>query len=199
MKTPHILELRPAQFSLGMKEVDFKISKMRRLKFKSLKAFCDSHVIPIVRGPQRQLYIIDHHHFARACWELDVDLFSVKIIKDLSEKSEKTFWRIMIEQGWTYLHDQFGSGPHTPLALPIDIRCMSDDPYRSLVWALIDSGIIEKHAVPFYEFQWAAFFRAKLQIDLHGKSNSQKAIRMATDFARSGSARHLLGHLPAEK
>ena len=197
MKKPDILALRPSQFSLGMKEVDFKIAKMRRFKMKELKSFCDDHVIPIVVGPKHEMYVIDHHHFARACWELNVDSYSVKVVKNLSDKSEKAFWEIMRKHGWTYLHDQFGFGPHSTLSLPIDIRCMSDDPYRSLVWALINEGHIEKHPVPFYEFYWAEYFRAKLKIDLHGKSDFDKATQKAVQLARSDSARHLLGHISA--
>ncbi len=193
MKKPVLLDLRPCQFVLGMKEVEFKIKKMKKLKGKELKDYCDDHVIPLVRGPEQELFIIDHHHFARACWELSVYDYSVHLLEDLSHLNEQDFWNRMVKNDWTYLHDQFGFGPHLPSALPMDIRCLADDPFRSLVWAVIDAGGIEKQAIPFFEFKWAAFFRMTLSVRLHSKSNFTSALKQAIELATSRNADHLPG------
>lgn len=195
MRRPQLLDFRPTQFVLGMKEIESKISKMRKFKKKELKAYCSDHTIPVVIGPKSELYIIDHHHFVRACWETNVDLYSIKVIKDLSHKNETLFWRFMIKNNWTYLNDQFGNGPHSPLALPADIRCLADDPFRSLVWAIIDSGLIKKDAIPFFEFQWAEFFRKNIKISLHSKSDFKTAILEAKKLAQSPSAQKLPGYV----
>ena len=195
MQRPHITDLRPTQFVLGMKEIEAKIFKMHSFKKKELVAYCDDHIIPVVIGPKKELYMIDHHHFARACWEEKIDLFTIKVVKDFSHKSEKEFWNAMISKEWTYLHDQFGKGPHSPAALPYDVRCLADDPFRSLAWAVIEAGGIKKQKVPFFEFKWAAFFRRNLDIQLHSKSNFKTAITVATKLAKSKEASDLPGYI----
>lgn len=195
MKDLNILDLRPTQFVLGMKEIESKVSKLKAFNKKEMLEYCNDHKIPVVVGPKKELYMIDHHHFARACWEQSVEDFSVKVIKDLSNEDEQTFWNIMIREGWTYLHDQFGMGPHSPRDLPNDIRCMADDPYRSLAWAVRDAGFIKKSDTPFFEFQWAAFFRFNIEVRLHSKSNFKDAIEKATKLARSKAAAHLPGYV----
>src|SRR4051794_27536102 len=98
MKKPAILELRPTQFVLGMKEIENKVAKIKGLKDKDLTAYCKDHAIPVVVGPKEQCYMIDHHHFARACWEVGVDQYLIEEIKDLSDLSEQQFWNVMIKK-----------------------------------------------------------------------------------------------------
>jgi hypothetical protein len=195
MKKIPLLNLRPCQFVLGMKEVDSKISAMQKMSAKELDKYCREHVIPAVMGPGKELYIIDHHHFARACWEVKCEDYRINIIKDLSKLTELDFWDEMIKREWVYLQDQFGLGPHSPSSLPADIRCLSDDPYRSLVWALVDAGSIKKQTTPFFEFKWGAFFRMHLDLCLHSKSDFKRAIKLATKFAKSKAADHLPGYI----
>jgi hypothetical protein len=195
VKQPRILDLRPTQFVLGMKEIESKVSKMTAFNNKEMLAYCADHKIPVVIGPKEELYMIDHHHFARACWETNVEAYSVKIIKDLSNKNEKDFWNFMIREEWVYLNDQFGVGPHSPLAFPSDIRCLADDPFRSLAWAVLDEGFIKKQNIPFFEFKWAAFFRFNLDIPLHSKSNFKMAIALAIKLAQSKAAQGLPGFI----
>src|SRR5437868_5177467 len=102
-----ILQLRPTQFVLGMHEVDFKISHMKKMTKKELATYRKTHVVPIVLGPKNQMYLIDHHHFMRACWEAGSDNYDLKVIEDLSRHSEAEFWNIMVKKKWCYLHDQF--------------------------------------------------------------------------------------------
>ena len=199
MVNPSLLELRPCQFVLGMKEVESRIEKMQQLSKSKLQRYLDDRVIPTVRGPKRELYIIDHHHLARACWELDVKNYSIRIMEDLSKLSELEFWSKMIKLDWTYLHDQFGLGPHNPSALPADIRCLADDPYRSLVWAVIKRGGIEKEHIPFFEFKWAGFFRLNIAGRLHSKSDFSTAIEAALALAKTQRADHLPGFVGKQK
>lgn len=194
MKKLEILDLRPTQFVLGMKEIVSKVEKLSGFSAKDLERYCESHVIPVIVGPGHQMFMIDHHHFARACWETKTQCFKTNIIKDLSALADRDFWNLMIKNNWTYLHDQFGMGPHSPSSLPTDIRCLADDPYRSLAWAVRDDGGFKKEDVPFFEFKWAAFFRYNLPMALHSKSDFKGAIREATKLARSKNASHLPGY-----
>ena len=193
MKKRSLLDLRPCQFVLGMKEVENKIQKMELMNKAELAKYARDHVIPVVKGPAGELYVIDHHHYARACWELGYDEAIVEPIADLSGLPNATFWNEMVQRGWVYLHDQFGLGPHSPSALPADIRCLADDPYRSLAWTVIDEGGIKKVKIPFFEFQWAAFFRLNLDLCLHSKSDFKLARRKALKLARSKAAKRLPG------
>jgi hypothetical protein len=178
-----------------MKEIESKNLKLQSLSKKELKEYTLDHEIPVVLGPSKEMYMIDHHHFARSCWEQNISEFSVTVIKDLSHKKEKDFWNFMIDKDWVYLHDQFGMGPHSPSALPVDIRCLADDPFRSLAWAVINEGYIKKQKVPFFEFKWAAFFRRNLDISLHSKSNFKTAINLANRLARSKAAKNIPGFI----
>ena len=191
---PSILELRPTQFVLGMMEVEFKLSRIKRMNAKLMKAYIDDNVIPVIIGPKKEMYIIDHHHFARSCWEKGITSYKIGVIEDLSGLSEKKFWKVMIEKKWTYLMDQFGSGPHEPQDLPPNIAYMANDSYRSLAWALRHEGLIQKHSKPFFEFEWGAFFRLNLGFSLN-QSSFEKALVKARKLARSKRARKLPGYV----
>lgn len=195
MKKPLLTQLFPTQFSLGMREVDAKLEKMGKMSKRELRAYCDRHTIPLVRGPGKGLYLIDHHHFARACWEFGTDLYSVHVIEDFSHLTPKMFWRQMTKKRWVFLSDQFGGGPHSPLALPQSIRGMADDPYRSLAWMLIQESAIDKSDVPFFEFSWASFLRLHLKTPLYANSEFGKVLREAKALAKNDLSLGLPGRL----
>lgn len=195
MKKLGILDFRPTQFVLGTKEIESKIYKMSALSKKALYAYCADHIIPVVIGPKQEMYMIDHHHFVRACWEQKISIYSFKIVKDMSHMSAPDFWNFMNRKEWVYLNDQFGIGPHSPYSLPADIRCLADDPFRSLAWTIIDAGLIKKQDIPFFEFKWAAFFRRNIEVPLHSKSNFKSAIAAAKKLAKSAAAKDLPGYL----
>ena len=195
LKKPGLLELSPTQFVLGMKEIEYKVRKIKSLSPKDLQKYCNEHVIPLILAPHDQIFLIDHHHFARACWETNVDQYSVKVLKDLRDLKPKAFWNFMVKNNWTYLHDQFGMGPHSPYSLPADIRGLADDPYRSLAWAVLDQGGFKKMNVPFFEFQWAAFYRQNMDIIVRSKSDFKDAIKEAMKLSKSPDASHLPGFL----
>lgn len=194
LKNISILDLKPTQFVLGMKEIESKVKLISQFNKEELKEYCLNHQIPVVLGPKKTLYMIDHHHFSRACWETKTTGFIIKVVHDLHTMNEQAFWNYMVKMDWTYLHDQFGLGPHTPQSLPMDIRCMADDPYRSLAWAVRDKGGIKKVNTPFFEFKWAAFFRMNLPINLHSKSDFKAAIKAGIKLAKSKEAKHLPGY-----
>ena len=196
MKTHSILNLRPTQFVLGIKEVEAKIKKLTTCSRKERKLYIRDHVIPVVKAADRQLYLIDHHHFARTCWELGIKDFEIAIVKDFSHLTEKMFWRKMIRREWTYLRDQFGDGPRSPMDLPTDIRCMADDPYRSLAWAMVSRDVVEKAPIPFFEFKWAEYFRKHLRVSLHSKSDFETAIQQAIKLSQDPRAKRLPGFKP---
>ena len=127
-----IKNLRPTQFALGMKEVTFKVQKLKKMNHEELNEYLQNHPVPIVIDSASEAHLIDHHHLVRACWELVIDHVFVEVVEDLSTHSHGSFWDKMKKSNWVRLFDQFGKGPHEPIQLPLDITGLADDPYRSL-------------------------------------------------------------------
>ena len=61
-----ILDLRPTQMTIGMREVEAKRRRWRQHPDKSKADFLGTHLIPVILGPKRQSYIIDHRHLAKS-------------------------------------------------------------------------------------------------------------------------------------
>ena len=62
-----ILSLRPTQMTVGMREVKEKRQRWREHKSKKKQAeLLGKHMIPVVLGPDKRHYVVDHHHLARA-------------------------------------------------------------------------------------------------------------------------------------
>lgn len=156
-----ILDLKPAQIAVGLLEIEHKIRQFAHLSRDAFHDYSAAHPVPVVLS-DHGLYIIDHHHLCRAYHELGHSHVQVAIQADFSD-DPAGFWARMEAAHWVLPQDQFGVR-HPYRHLPIDIRGMADDPYRSLVWRLKELGYWTKVAVPFAEFQVANFFRPIVEI-----------------------------------
>jgi hypothetical protein len=175
-------ELRPTQFAVGMFEVERKIKKIQELKAKEVQEYLDSHPVPVVISRDGEYHLIDHHHLVRACWEAGLPKVSIEVKEDFSHMTEKEFWKEMNRLDWTHLYDQFGNGPHDASLLPMNVRGLADDQFRSLAWALREEGGFNKSPTPFCEFSWADFLRRKIKIertDVGFKSALEQAMKLA--------------------
>lgn len=179
----NILSLKPTQFAIGFEEVDDKVKKLLKMSSKQLKKQQEDKMIPGVLGPNKEFYMIDHHHAARACWEVGIKKLFVYVIADYSNLSVNKFWDHMQERGWVYPYSQFGKKQLPFELLPQDVRGLADDPYRSLAWAVKEAGGFEKSTVPFFEFAWANFFRDKVPPKLV-RDNFELATRKAVKLAK---------------
>lgn len=194
MKKLPILELRPTQFAVGVREVFHKAEKLAAMKPKDLDAYLQSMAVPVILAPRNRHYLIDHHHLARAAWEVGVKEIYVEAKGDFSTFEFDALWRVMKDANWVYLVDQFGKGPHDPIDLPETIRGLGDDPYRSISWRVRDRGGYLKNPAPFSEFRWAEFFRKNLKI--HPSFDEfDAAVDEAVALARSPEAAALPGYL----
>lgn len=101
----------------------------------------------------------------------------------------------MAKKHYAYFHDQFGEGPRRALYLPIDIRGMADDPYRSLAWMVRKEGGFENSTESFAEFRWADCFREKRLLDSHGRKGFHAAIHKGLRLAGSRRAAALPGYI----
>jgi hypothetical protein len=195
-KKQRILKLKPTQFAVGMLEVQEKIDEVLQMERKAKKKFVRENPVPVVLSPRGDLYIVDHHHFLVVCLHTGIETVRIEIVKDLSKKrlSYKQFWTWMKRQKFVYPFCQFGEGPRDPIYLPLDVRGLADDPYRSLAWFVRkEEGAYEKSEKNFAEFQWANFFRAKKLLDKRGMEGFEAAQHVAARLARSGAARDLPG------
>jgi len=193
MKKP-ILHLRPTQFALGLREVQRKVAKLKAMGHNERHEYLHARPVPVVFSGKKHWYIVDHHHHARACWEVGIEELPVEVKADLSHLPHGEFWNAMDKARWAHLLDQFGHGPHPPHLLPEDIRGMADDPFRSLAWALRHSGAYTKSELAFSEFKWADFLRRELAVE-PGDDGFKEALAAAIAVARSPKAKDLPGFL----
>jgi hypothetical protein len=165
-----LADLHPTQASVGMAEVRIKAEKLkdeiqRRGEHDFLKYLLKhDKEEPVVIGPGDNFYITDHHHLARALYDLGVSKTYCIIVENLSDERVDDFWRRMEENNEVYLKDQNGN-LIMPNDLPISIKDLSDDPFRSLAGAVrefcgFEKGDKSSSAEDYLEFQWANYLRA---------------------------------------
>jgi hypothetical protein len=174
-------DLRPTQLTVGMREVDEKRARWRAQPEDKKADFLGSHFIPVVLGPDKTPYVIDHHHLARALHEEGVKDVAVTVIADLSGLEPSAFWFYLDNRAWTFLYDAAGER-QTRKDLPKHIKDMADDPFRSLAGELRRAGGFAKEVTPFSEFLWADFLRRRItrkQAAGHPESALEEALRLA--------------------
>jgi hypothetical protein len=177
-----------------MREVEKKAKHIVEMGEHKLEKYLEEHVVPIIVGPHGEPYMIDHHHFVRACWEAGVKKVVTEVKADLSHLGIDHYWKEMVHAKWTYLLDHFGNGPHDPRWLPADVRSLADDPYRSLAWEVKAQGGFEKSETPFCEFRWAEHFRKRID-HAHDKHQYKHALEKAIKMAFSVECAHLPGYI----
>ena len=152
-----IKSLRPTQITVGLREVKAKREQWLAMG-DDRPSFLGRHMIPVVIGPRRRPFIIDHHHLARALHDEGQDEVLITVVADLHELKEEHFWRFLDNSGW--LHPFNADGDRRPYAdIPRKVSKLRDDPFRSLAGAVREMGGYAKESRPFTEFIWADFFR----------------------------------------
>jgi hypothetical protein len=196
MKTiQRVLDLKPTQFAVGMMEVDEKIKSVSRLKKKERKVFVKDTRVPVIKGPDGCLYVVDHHHFLCVCYHVGICKVRVKVIADLSKRNMtySEFWSWMTRNRKSYPFCQFGEGPRSAIYLPKDVRGLADDPYRSVAWFVRKAGGFSNSDKNFAEFTWANFFRGKKLLERDGMPGLDRALVKAVALAQSPEASKLPG------
>ena len=187
-----ILSLHPTQMTVGMREVKEKRKRWREHKSKKKQAeLRGQHMIPVVLGPDRRHYVVDHHHLARALHEEGVKDVLVTIIGDLSMVEPAAFWGVLDNKRWVYPYD--AKGERRPFSdVPKTVDELKDDPFRSLAGELRRVGGYAKDTTPFSEFLWADFLRRKMSRK-SVETNFEKAIEKALALAKGKEAVYLPG------
>ncbi|MET0906370.1 MAG: chromosome partitioning protein ParB [Bradyrhizobiaceae bacterium] len=187
-----ILSLRPTQMTVGMREVKEKRKRWREHKSKRKQAeLLGKHMIPVVLGPDKRHYVVDHHHLARALHDEGVKDVLVTVIADLTMVDRGAFWSVLDHRRWAYPYDSKGERRHFK-DVPKSITGLKDDPYRSLAGEIRRAGGFAKDTTPFSEFLWADLFRGRISrktvVD-----DFATAVEKALAIARSKDAIYLPG------
>src|SRR6201999_1093009 len=189
--TVPILSLRPTQMTVGMIEV--KEKSKRWLKAKAAKKQKDlvGHMAPVVLGPDKLHYVVDHHHEARALHDAGEKNIFITVIGDLTMVDPDAFWGVMDNKRWVYPYDAKGERHHFK-DIPKSITGLKDDPFRSLAGELRRAGGFAKDTTPFSEFLWADFLRRRIgrkAVD----ADFEKALKLAMKLARD---KEIASYLP---
>lgn len=189
-----ILETHPTQFAFGKMVADEKLEKFEEFSKEELKEYLKENKVPVVRAPNGEYYMIDHHHQTVAAFKAGRENHYIKLVKNLENiPSMDAFWKEMIKNKMVWLYDENGKGPRSPRSLPRDIRKLKDDPFRSLADIVQEEGGYTKRAIPFQEFIWAQFFRQHITIE-SGKNGMKKALEKALKLACDPKAKNLPGY-----
>ncbi|KQT46757.1 chromosome partitioning protein ParB [Methylobacterium sp. Leaf456] len=191
LKPVPIAELRPTQMTVGYREVAEKRRRWREHDADKKAAFLGSHMIPVLLGPKKHHYVIDHHHLSRALHEEGVESVLVTVVADLHKLSKDAFWTVADHKSWVHPYD--ASGVRVGFSdIPKKISALADDPYRSLAGELRRAGGFAKDTTPFSEFLWADFLRRKIKPKIIADDFSA-ALERAMRFAKSPEAGYLPG------
>ena len=182
-----ILDLRPTQMTVGMREVKEKRKRFQEQDDEKLSKTLGKHMIPVVIGPDKRYYVVDHHHMARALHEEGIKDILVTVIGDLRMVDKDAFWGVMDNKRWVYPYDAKGERCHFK-DLPKSIKDLKDDPYRSLAGELRRAGGFAKDTTPFSEFLWADFLRRQVPRKVV-EDNFSKALDRFGAFVKSWSAK----------
>lgn len=188
-----ILSLRPTQMTVGLREVEEKRRRWRAHTSKKKKEGerLAEHMIPVVLGPGKRHYVVDHHHLARALHEEGIKHVAITVIADLSMVDRDAFWVVLDSRRWVYPYDAKGERHHYK-DLPKTVAGLKDDPFRSLAGELRRMGGYAKDTTPFSEFLWADFLRRRLSRKAV-EADFPKATERSLALAKSKDAIYLPG------
>jgi hypothetical protein len=184
-------ELRPTQITVGMREVQAKRKAWRETGSKKGGKFLGKHMIPVILGPKKRHYVIDHHHLARALHDEGVKEVAVTVVANLSKLDGDAFWTVMDNRSWMHPFDDKGHRCSYE-DIPKSVTEMVDDPFRSLAGELRRAGGFAKDTTPFSEFIWADFLRRRMKRKLVER-DFDRALVKALQLAKSMDADYLPG------
>lgn len=192
-----LARLRPTQLTLGIVHMRHKMAVTRKHRDSgdraALRRFLRCHRVKTVSGPGGTLFIIDHHHWARAWLELGFRRVPVRILHDMSGLSPTAFWKRMRALGFVHPYDELGQRLGID-ALPATVMGMRDDPYRSLAAFARQSGAYRKPRDAYGDFRWAGFLRERIEEDTGTIGGFALALSQAIRLARGSAARGLPGY-----
>jgi hypothetical protein len=186
-----ILDLRPTQITVGMREVKEKCARLRERKTTKIGKFLGDHMIPVIKGPKDRLSVIDHHHLSLALHRAGIRDILVTVVADLGELDMDAFWTVLDHRSWMHPYDDSGRR-RTYRDIPKSVTELKDDPFRSLAGELRRVAGFAKDTTPFSEFLWADFLRRRMKRS-HVEKDFKGALKEALKLAKSQDAHYLPG------
>lgn len=190
----NVSELRPTQLVVGRAEIERRREEISEMTKKELRKYLKKKTGEVVIGPGEEFWLIDGHHLATALLLEGKEEMLVTVKNDWHTLSQEEFFRRMLRYKKMYLYDEKGKGPLDPSKLPKSLRSLRDDPFRSLAWRVRKAGGYENSDIPFAEFEWAHFFRAKFSLT-ELKRTPLKVLEEALKLARTAEAKDLPGFI----
>ena len=186
-----VADLRPTQITVGFREVAEKRREWNAMPDADRPGFLARHMIPVLLGPKKKSYVIDHHHLARALLDEGCETVQVNVIADLSILDRDAFWVFADNRDWCHPYD--GAGKRVDFdQIPKSVAELTDDPFRSLAGALRRAGGYAKETIPFTEFMWADALRRRINVG-DVEASFSTALVQALTFAKTHDARYLPG------
>jgi hypothetical protein len=191
LKPVSIKSLRPTQITVGMREVKEKRKQWRKHDPDKKAEFLGKHMIPVILGPKKRHYVIDHHHLSLALHDEGVEDVLVEVVADLQELDRDAFWTVLDHHAWVHPYDTEGVRRHYN-DIPKTVAELKDDPFRSLAGELRRIGGYAKDTTPFSEFLWADFLRRRIKRKVVVR-DFDGALKKAFKLAKSLDANYLPG------
>lgn len=187
-----VLTLRPTQITVGQAEVDAKVADLEAMGKKKLAKAIEKEPLPAVIGPGGVLYIVDHHHFAKALATIGEPNADVQVRDDLSGIDPADFPAAMAQNKYVYLYDENGE-PQPFSALPENVMGLRDDPYRGLAWGVREKGGYQHTDSLYGDFAWADYFRPLIPLSMI-EQDFDAAVAQALPLAHLPAAQNLPGY-----
>jgi hypothetical protein len=186
--------LRPTQITIGMDYVHAKALITARYTGTRLKRFMRDHAVRVVVGPHNALYIVDHHHWARAWLDLGYADAPVTVVADWHHLGRQRFWKKMQARRWVHPFDENGRRCSID-DLPPTIHGMVDDPYHSLAAFARRAGAYRKPTRAFVTFVWSEFLRKHVAAPDKEAGSFSLALLRAIKVSRSKTAENMPGYI----
>lgn len=186
-----IADLIPTQMTVGMREVDFKRRRWRKMCGHEAENYLQARRFPVVLGPGSRHYLLDRHHLALALNTEGVRVVPVSIVANMRGCSFATFWATLENRNWVHPFDDEGRRCAYD-DIPASVYDLVDDPFRSLAGALKRAGGYAKDKTLFSEFRWANFLRSRLPRELVER-DFDRALGVAMNLAQCTEAAELPG------
>jgi hypothetical protein len=191
-----IEKVHPTQFAVGYWEVKQRAANIVRHSPERLEFYEEEHLALLVVGPGGVPYLVDGHHLCLAMLKAGRGTtVEARVVANWRDLPVAEFWSKMRQSNYVYPYDNQGRGPLEVEKLPKKVTELTDDPYRSLAWAVRNRGGYQKTTVSFAEFQWANFFRRRITIGPKG-GDFERAVQAALKISHTAEAKNLPGYTP---
>jgi hypothetical protein len=184
--------LRPLQGAIGEFEVAQKAKQIKDDPSKAEDRLAKDP-IKVVRGPNRDLFIIDHHHSALAWLDAGFPGGICSIEHPELSADSARFWDQLADKKLDHLEDRNGVAiPHEKLPRTLPELRSEDDPYRSLAGLVRKNGGFCRDSMhpEFAEFRWADFMRSRPELPVKAVAASPRdMLGEALKIARGPAAR----------